>query len=69
MIKRPPNDPHFTWQEGDVTFNIPIQTIEEDVVAKDKNAPIPQPKATGPAPLPFFMWMKLKPQHRPGGPE
>lgn len=23
---------------------------------------------SGPAPLPFFMWLKLKPQLRPGGP-
>lgn len=25
MPRRPKNDPHFTWQEGDVTFVLPQQ--------------------------------------------
>ena len=91
---RPADDPHFTWQEGDVTFNIPIEPVKESAVPKQ----ISTQKAetllrhatrgeremyqryvayfdTGkspyadPAPLPFYKWLALKPQERPGGPE
>lgn len=36
MPKRPANDPHFTWQGGDVTWNIPLESHKEAAVPKRK---------------------------------